>query len=220
MVDDSDETHELCHCAQWSHAPTGEAWKAIGRIFKYLAGRKDLRLIFRKQQKPIYNVSCDADWAGGKNTHSNGCCLHFIGNSLISWRMYKIKSVCTSVFESEIICASETTKDVVWIVGLLKFMFADALCLPVVLSNDNKSCIDIISGGKLSRRTRHLRVRTSYIIEKADEQLIVMKDVKSCALKADLGTKPFGPTAFSEKMMLLKKSFYLEKPHVLFEGGC
>ena len=75
--------------------------------------------------------------AGGKNTHSNGCCLHFIGNTLISWRMYKIKSVCTSVFESEIICASETTKDVVWIVGLLKFMFADALCLLLFLMITN-----------------------------------------------------------------------------------
>ena len=67
-----DIAYAVNQCAQWSHKPTTEAWKAVGRIFKYLAGKKDLRLVFKKQNQPIYNASCDADWAGGATGYSVG----------------------------------------------------------------------------------------------------------------------------------------------------
>ena len=102
---------------------------------------------------------------------------------MIAWRAFKIRAVCLSAFESEIMCASDAAMSVVWLSDMMKCIYNAALSLPVVLSNDNRSAFDVINGGKLSRRTRHIKVKRLFIIECVRDKIIRMKDVSTEILK-------------------------------------
>ena len=92
----------------------------------------------------------------------------------------------------------------------MKCIYPLALSIPVVLSNDNRSSYDVINGGKMSRRTRHIDVRRLYMIQCVRKKQIKMKDVSSDVLKADLGTKPHKAIDFAKKLDLLKESFCIQ----------
>ena len=65
---------------------TNTHWKAVKRIFRYLKGTRDLKMVIQPKDLVLHGY-CDADWAGDKNSRRSrtGYCF-YLGGALISWK--------------------------------------------------------------------------------------------------------------------------------------
>ncbi|KAH9753630.1 putrescine-binding periplasmic protein-related [Citrus sinensis] len=84
------------------HAPRKPHWDAALRIMKYLKGSPGLGLLFSSSNSFTLKAYCDANWANCRITRrsTTGYCV-FLGDSLISWKVKKQKTVSRSSLEAE-----------------------------------------------------------------------------------------------------------------------
>ncbi|XP_065055329.1 uncharacterized protein LOC135683876 [Rhopilema esculentum] len=90
--------------------PTKRHWKMVKRIFRYLKGTKDMKLIYSRKVSQSLTGYSDADFAGDKDSrksHTGVVCLH--NGTAISWISQRQKCVSLSTTEAEFVAASEGT---------------------------------------------------------------------------------------------------------------
>ncbi len=72
---------------RWMSSPTGQAWAALKRICRYLAGLPRMVYLYRLQRAEKIEVYTDTDWAGCPKTRkSTSGGMAMLGKHLIkSW---------------------------------------------------------------------------------------------------------------------------------------
>lgn len=81
---------------------SNEHWQAVKRIFRYLKGTIDYKLIFHTNGKPDMQAYSDADW--GSETDDRRSCSGFVlkmSNVAISWCSKRQPIVALSSTEAE-----------------------------------------------------------------------------------------------------------------------
>ena len=120
-------------------------------------------------------------------TKSHGCSAVFYSNVPISWKSSRQPFVTLSTAESELVAASEAAL----LLESAHALVVDAcgtaakLCLMV----DNQAAVSLSSEGVGSWRTRHLKLRYSWLREKFGARAIEISFVPGSQQRADLGTK-------------------------------
>ena len=128
----------------------------------------------------------DASFApyGGK---SYGASVITVEDSPVSWRCGKQTFVMLSIMESELYQATEAAvlleNTAVLLDELLQTRVRRTLCV------DNTAATAMIQGGPGSWRTRHLKVRSSYLIQRVQDQELHVEHVDGIKQRADLSTK-------------------------------
>ena len=128
----------------------------------------------------------DASFApyGGK---SYGASVITVEDSPVSWRCGKQTFVMLSIMESELYQATEAAvlleNTAVLLDELLQTRVRRTLCV------DNTAATAMIQGGPGSWRTRHLKVRSSYLIQRVHDQELHVEHVDGIKQRADLSTK-------------------------------
>jgi hypothetical protein len=107
----------------------------------------------------------DADFASCESTSrsTTGYAILMSG-SAIAWRSIRQSLVTLSTTESEIVAASEATRQVKWYRNILK----ECGLLnehPTVMYEDNNGCIGIVKKPENRPRTRHIASKHRYVIE-------------------------------------------------------
>ncbi|XP_074282588.1 uncharacterized protein LOC141607127 [Silene latifolia] len=120
----------------------------------------------------------------------SGYCV-LLGNSLISWKTKKQKTVSKSYAEAEYRCMSYTASEIVWMKMLLKDLNVH-VPTHIQLYCDNKAAEHIALNPVFHERTKHLDIDCHYVRERIQEGLIATKHVKSSLQLADLMTKSLG----------------------------
>ena len=118
---------------------------------------------------------------------SYGASLVVIDDSPIAWRCGKQSFTMLSIMESELYQATEAAV-LIESVGVL----IDELCQRRVereLHVDNSSAVAMLQGGPGSWRTRHLKVRSAYILEQIQAGLLRVEHIEGAFQRADLSTK-------------------------------
>lgn len=88
--------------AQFMHRPTEVHWSALKRLVRYLKGTVAHGLHLRRSSSLSLRAFCDADWAGNPDDRtSTGAYLVYLGDSLVSWKIYKQRAVARSSTEAE-----------------------------------------------------------------------------------------------------------------------
>ncbi|XP_017886959.1 uncharacterized protein LOC108629087 [Ceratina calcarata] len=143
MATRPDITFAVNAASQHLENPRPIHWNASKRIIKYVKGTCNYGLYFPTDRKNHVHTFSDADYAGDTETRrSTTGLLVKLGDSTVTWRSLKQRTVALSTTEAEYVAASTTVKEVIWTKALL-----DELAVPsekTSLYVDNVSAVKLI----------------------------------------------------------------------------
>lgn len=185
-----DIAHAVCKASRHVESPTNQDWMAVKRIFRYLKGKENYALEYKKTNNREMTVYCDADFAGDSDTGRSTTGSVFIyGGAPIQWKSQRQSLITLSSTEAEFVSLCSTVKETVWIRKLAyELDLIDPR--PTIIYCDNQSAIKIATNEKSCHRTRHMHVQASYPREQAENGEIELHFVKSEDQLADMLTKP------------------------------
>ena len=165
--------------------PDKQCLEAAYRVLCYLDRHSDIGLTYEPHKRTLSGMS-DADWA---EIHSTTGGAFTWQNALLSWSSKKQKSVALSSAESEIMAASDATKEVIFLRRLLAELGVQNVAAATKLYVDNKAAIDLAYNPEHHQRTKHINRRHFFIREKVEEHELVVPFVKTSDNYADFFTK-------------------------------
>ena len=118
---------------------------------------------------------------------SYGATVITYGRAPVLWKAGRQSFVTMSVMEAELYAAAQGYNLLESISSVLQEIEPDAF--DKVLAIDNSSAVSMCNGGPGSQRTRHLKVRASFIREAVSSGRLVVKHTPGELQLADLATK-------------------------------
>jgi len=209
-----DITYAVSQVAKFSANPGPEHWKAIIRIMRYLHGTRTLGLTYKADVTDSSHITTaissadfliptgyvDADYARDpESRRSVTGFLFFLAGAPISWQTRQQPSVALSTMESEFMAACAAAQESVWLTQLLR-EFTCILIQPVIIFEDNKSCIDYTKNSTNHQRTKHISVRYHFIRDLVQQRVLQLTPIPSEDNLADIMTKPLDKKVFHRLM--------------------
>ena len=182
-----DITYSINILSQFMHAPRKPHSDAALRIVKYLKGSPGLGLFSSSNSFTLKTYS-DANWANCPITRRSTSCYYVCsGDSLISWKAKKQKTVSRSSSEVEYRSMAAATCELTW----LRFLFNDMQISigPARLLCDNQVALHIVANPIYHERTKHIDLDCHLVREKIQDGQIITKFVPSHSQLADIFTK-------------------------------
>jgi transposase InsO family protein len=171
--------------------PTQEDWNEAKRILKYLKGTISIKLnlnISVDEEKLI--GYCDANFAECRQTRkSNGGFIFKTFGATISWRCKKQDLIALSSMEAEYIALCDAVKEVKWLKRLLNDFGVD-INNPILLYEDNQSCLKFANEEKFSDRSKHIDIKAHSVKDSIDKGIIKCVYCPTDDMVADMMTKP------------------------------
>ena len=170
--------------------PTERDVTRVKRIFRYLKGTADFKLIYKGNSKEDLQCYSDADHGGDPNAgRSTSGVLCLYSGAPISWLSQRQASVAISTTEAEIVAASEAAREIIWVKRLL-VEFGQLKNITPVLQDDNEAAIRLAQNPEYHRRTKHIRLRHFFVREQVTAGEIAVSKVDTENQLADILTKP------------------------------
>jgi len=141
--------------------PGWEHWEAVKRIFRYLKGTKDMKLVYGDRKANLEGF-VDADGASQDHRRAISGYVFMVDGGAVSWSSKKQELVTLSTTEAEYVAATHAAKEAVWLRRLIGEIFSPPK-EPTTLHGDNKSAIALAHGGQYHARTKHIDIRYHYI---------------------------------------------------------
>jgi hypothetical protein len=211
-----DIAHAVQKLSQAMQAPTQQDVLAAKRVFRYLAGAKDIGLIFgsrcsqlldtRGRRNPFRLEVCafaDADWANDKaDRKSITGWVAKVNGDPISWASKKQRTVAQSTCEAELYAEAAAMQEVLWLRGLLAELGLHTQTGSPVYG-DNQSTLAISANGIKGERTKHVDVKYHFITETVERGDVKLRWIPTAEQQADIFTKPLAAPAFERLRQLL-----------------
>jgi hypothetical protein len=206
-----DIAHAVHALASDMQAPTGRSMLAAKRVLRYLAGTKDIGLVFgtlasgnaaasdtRGRNNSLVEVCAyaDADWANDKKDRKSitGWVAKLNGDP-ISWSSKKQRVVALSTCEAELYAEGAAVQEVLWLRDLLTELGLHVQFGSLVYG-DNQSTLAVSQNGVKSDRTKHVDVKYHFITQKVEEGTVKLKWIPTAEQQADIFTKPLAAPVF------------------------
>ena len=141
----------------------------------------------------------DTDWAGDRSDcKSTTRSLIKIAGGPVYWRSTKQTGVSLSTTEAEYIAASETSRKIISIRGILQElgMIDPDFTFPLLI--DNNGAIAVSKGEKITRNARHIEIRYHHIQDLIEKAVIDISHIPSAQMAADGFTKPLDVIKFGK----------------------
>jgi histone deacetylase 1/2 len=118
---------------QFMHAPTDSHWAAVKRILRYLKGTTSHDLHITRSPSFTLHGFTNTDLAGRiDDRKSMGGYLVFFGQTLISWKSGKQRTVARSSTEAEYKALADDTTEVIWLQYLLTNLQILSIFAPII----------------------------------------------------------------------------------------
>jgi len=182
--------------SQYLEDPRATHLVAVRRIFRYLKGTKDLKLVLGGKKPGIIGFS-NADWAQSTSRHSISGFAFFVGLGIVFWSAKKQHLITLSSTESEYVALTHASKDIIWIQKLLKelsFLFDHSF--PTTLFCDNQGAIELSKDSKFHARTKHIDVHFHFIRQTISMGHIKLVYCPTNEMTADIFTKSLSHVKF------------------------
>jgi len=109
------------------------------RGLRYLSGTKYKRLCYDRKFGLLKAYS-DASWGNTENGKSFSGRVILLGDTLITWKSKKQKTVGNSICEVELFAVAEITKDIIWLQNMhIEVKYNDYINKPTKLFCDNQA---------------------------------------------------------------------------------
>jgi hypothetical protein len=190
-------------------APTQLHMTAAERVLRYLAGTKEIGLVFGsrngdtvgdsrgRNQLPVDICAySDADWGSNKVDRKSvtGWVTKLNGDP-ISWSSKKQRTVALSTCEAELLAKAAAIQEVLWLRGLAKELGLHTQTGSTV-HGDNQSAIAVAKNGVRSDRTKHVDIKYHFVTEAVENGEVLLKWVSTHEQQADIFTKALPAPAF------------------------
>lgn len=175
--------------SRFNKNPTAEHWTAVKRIFRYLQGTKNLKLVYTKDGDKNITGYCDADWAS--DVHDRKSCTGYIfllQGGPISWRSHKQQTVALSTAEAEYMSMSSAAQEALWLQQLHEELGQEQT-KPLVIFSDNQSAIKLSYSNCYLPRTRHIDIRYHFLKDHVNNLKLKFDYIKGEEMLADNLTK-------------------------------
>lgn len=184
--------------------PTEMHWKSAKRVLRYLQGTSGMKLSFKKTDGLDIVAYCDADWASSFDRRSTTGYVIYVGNNLVAWKSKKQSTIALSSTEAEIIAATETMREVMWVRNVIE-SFGIKTTTPTLYC-DSQPAIAISNTTGYHGRSKHMDVKYKFMSECVEDKNVDLRYVPSDENIADTLTKPLSRalfTKFAESIRLL-----------------
>lgn len=205
-----DIAHAVHYLASAMQAPTIRHMRATERVFRYLAGTKDVGLVFGNgelgssrghlQFQTEVCAYADASWGDkvfGRKSLTGWVAK--INGDVYAWAAKKQRVVATSTCEAELYAEAEAIKEVLWVRGLLEELGLHARTgSPASLVyGDNQGTIALSKNGVKSERTKHIDIKYQFVTEKIKNGIVKLEWVPTDKQDADIFTKALHTQQFT-----------------------
>ena len=166
--------------------------KALYRVIKFVNQTKNRRLVLSPlSENFIWEIKAysDSDFAGDTETRKSvsGFIIYLCG-AAISWRSKGQKSVSLSSTEAEYMAISEVAMEILYVVGILKFLGIE-LKYPIEVKVDNIGAVYLAKNATTGNRTKHIDTRYHFVREYIEDGIVKVIFVRSEENDADIFTK-------------------------------
>lgn len=173
-------------------APSQADWTEAKRILRYLKSTLDHKLTLKAEEHRL-EVYVDADWASdAASRKSNSGYVFLFGGGPIFWGSRKQTCIALSSTEAEFVALAECCQELTWIVRLLQDFSVDVPA-PVLIHEDNQSCIKQLESTKINNRSKHVDTKYHFVRKLHEEGLIDVRYCPTDQMVADMLTKPLTP---------------------------
>jgi hypothetical protein len=184
-----DIAYAVSTLSQYMESPHTTHLTAVKRVFAYLLGTKNLKLVLGGKDPGVLGFS-DADWASNLHRHSISGFAFFVGCGAVSWSAKKQHIITLSSTESEYVALTNASKEVIWIHKLLRELpFLITHSLPTTLFCDNQGAIDLSKDSKFHARTKHIDVHFHFVRQTITQGHIKIQYCPTDDMIADIFTK-------------------------------
>ena len=143
---------------------------------------------------------CDASFAP-TSSRSLQSTLAYYSAGLIAWSATRQGLTTLSTAESELVGITSLFNDLRALEPLVKEIHGGPLTLQ--MHSDSRAAIAICNTPSTNWRTRHLRIRASYVREALESGLYSLHHVHGTSMKADIGTKALPAPRFHQLVTAL-----------------
>jgi hypothetical protein len=127
--------------------------------------------------------------------------LFKLGNSTISWRSQKQKSVSTSTTEGEYVALSKAAKYILWLkTALNDLLFPET---PITLFCDNRSIIDLAENYRISELSKHIDIYHHLVRELIYHKTFPLIYIRTIDNLANIYTKALPEVQLSKLRMIV-----------------
>jgi hypothetical protein len=159
--------------AKFAANPGLAHWDAVKRVYRYLAGTRDLWLTYGETKRVLEGYA-DADGSMSEDRRAITGYAFLIDGGAVSWSSKRQELVSLSTTESEYVAATHGMKEAIWLRSLLSEIF-EPIEPPTTLFSDNQAAIALTRDHQYHARTKHIDVRYHFIrwvIEQGSLRLI------------------------------------------------
>jgi len=190
---------------QFMHAPTDSHWGAVKCILRYLQGTTTYGLHITRGSSFDLHGFTNTDWTGSTDDHkSTGGYLVFFGQTPISWKSSKQRTIARSFTEAEYKALADGTVEVIWLQYLLRDLQIHSVFAPTIWC-DNLGVTYLSANPIFHARTKHVKVDYHFVRDRVTKKEIQIHFIFSHDQLADVLTKslPTAPfTAFRFKLQV------------------
>ena len=162
--------------------------RKLVKVLEYLNETRDLGLTLGAEDPYRLTLYVDASYAAHIDGGSHGGILVSMGIGPIYTQSKKLKLVCKSSCEAEIVALCDGLNVLMWIRSLLEGLGIKQL--PSIVMEDNKCAIDLMNKQSAgSMRTKFLRARYGFSRQFFDDGSAILKYVSTKFQAADILSK-------------------------------
>lgn len=184
------------------HAPTLRHLGYVKRILRYLAGTRNLGVLYPSGKggaSTYYNIKAyaDSDWAGDHDSRkSTSGLLVCMNGSPVFWKSRRQTVTALSSAEAEYIALSSCAKELVWIRRLvweltnLQPYSKDAVVPTTSLYTDNTAAISMALRDQISAKSKHIEVKFHHVKDMSKLGILRLHHIGTANQVADILTKP------------------------------
>lgn len=175
--------------SRFNKNPGHAHWQAVKRVFRYLKGTINRKLVFRGNADSELIGYCDADHAGNQDSRrsTSGYVFAMCG-AAISWCSKGQKTVSLSTTESEYTALVLGMQEAIWLKRFECEIFANApKC--ITIHCDNKGALFLAINNSTSPRTKHMDIKAKFVREQLDCGRIKLEYISTNDMLADIFTK-------------------------------
>lgn len=189
--------------SQFMQKPLEDHWSAALRVVRYLKGTPDQGIMLSSTCNLQITAYCDADWSACTSTRrSLSAYVVFLGDSLVSWKTKKQRTVSRSSAEAEYRAMADTTCELKWLKRLLG-MLGFAHKAPIRMHCDSKSAIHIATNPVFHERTKHVENDCHTTRDALKAKFLTLEHLSTKEQPADLLTKALPTPTFQYLMFKL-----------------
>lgn len=178
---------------------------AAKKVLRYLQHSKNKQLLYAWNRPLSLQTFSDASHGNCHDTRrSFSGYLVQLGDSVISWRSRKQKSVASSTCEAEFMALAMACKHHIWLTRGLKELLGQEI--PAILMTDNNGAIDITRNSKINESSKHIEIAFYFTREKVQEGSIILLHCPGKDNLADICTKALARPIFDQLCFLIRNT--------------